>query len=127
MVSLACPHAGRTVQRSELPALEDACDTFARTGHRFERLEATRQQLAKLFKVRPQACPLPGMSLPQHVPSLCRYGVRMPSLGTSGTLLVGVMDGVMLMGTGVTPTHCRSPLVSPVPLLPASVLPSPPA
>ncbi|XP_074896930.1 threonine--tRNA ligase, mitochondrial isoform X1 [Buteo buteo] len=44
-------HMGeRTVQRSELPALEDACDTFARTGHRFERLEATRQQLAKLFK-----------------------------------------------------------------------------
>uniref|UniRef100_A0A8C0HEY3 threonine--tRNA ligase n=1 Tax=Buteo japonicus TaxID=224669 RepID=A0A8C0HEY3_9AVES len=55
-------HMGeRTVQRSELPALEDACDTFARTGHRFERLEATRQQLAKLFKVRPQACPLPGI------------------------------------------------------------------
>ncbi|XP_052652595.1 threonine--tRNA ligase, mitochondrial isoform X3 [Harpia harpyja] len=44
-------HMGeRTVQRGELPALEDACDAFARTGHRFERLEATRQQLAELFK-----------------------------------------------------------------------------
>ncbi|KFO74125.1 putative threonine--tRNA ligase 2, cytoplasmic, partial [Cuculus canorus] len=39
-------HMGdRTVQRAELPALEEACATFARAGHRFERLEATRQQL----------------------------------------------------------------------------------
>ncbi|NXN31143.1 SYTM protein, partial [Nycticryphes semicollaris] len=44
-------HMGdRTVQRSELPALEEACVAFARTGHRFERLEATRQQLGELFK-----------------------------------------------------------------------------
>ncbi|XP_075381195.1 threonine--tRNA ligase, mitochondrial isoform X5 [Mycteria americana] len=44
-------HMGdRTVQRGELPALEDACAAFARAGHRFERLEATRQQLAELFK-----------------------------------------------------------------------------
>ncbi|XP_074709364.1 threonine--tRNA ligase, mitochondrial isoform X2 [Strix uralensis] len=44
-------HMGdRTVQRDELPALEDACAAFARVGHRFERLEATRQQLAELFK-----------------------------------------------------------------------------
>ncbi|CAM9997375.1 unnamed protein product, partial [Bubo scandiacus] len=44
-------HMGdRTVQRDELPALEDACAAFARAGHRFERLEATRQQLAELFK-----------------------------------------------------------------------------
>uniref|UniRef100_A0A8B9ETQ4 threonine--tRNA ligase n=1 Tax=Anser cygnoides TaxID=8845 RepID=A0A8B9ETQ4_ANSCY len=40
----------RTVQRSELPALEDACMAFARAQHRFERLEATREQLAELFK-----------------------------------------------------------------------------
>ncbi|NWW96795.1 SYTC2 ligase, partial [Rhynochetos jubatus] len=44
-------HMGaRTVQRAELPALENACAAFARVGHRFERLEATRQQLAELFK-----------------------------------------------------------------------------
>ncbi|NXE85929.1 SYTC protein, partial [Cochlearius cochlearius] len=44
-------HMGdRTVQRDELPALEDACAAFARAGHHFERLEATRQQLAELFK-----------------------------------------------------------------------------
>ncbi|NXN93106.1 SYTM protein, partial [Rhinopomastus cyanomelas] len=44
-------HMGdRTVQREELPALEEACATFARLGHRFERLEATRQQLQELFK-----------------------------------------------------------------------------
>ncbi|XP_074785256.1 threonine--tRNA ligase, mitochondrial isoform X2 [Athene noctua] len=44
-------HMGdRTVQRDELPALEDACAAFARARHRFERLEATRQQLAELFK-----------------------------------------------------------------------------
>ncbi|XP_074422432.1 threonine--tRNA ligase, mitochondrial isoform X1 [Larus michahellis] len=44
-------HMGdRTVQRGELQALEDACAAFARAGHRFERLEATRQQLAELFK-----------------------------------------------------------------------------
>nr|XP_047910239.1 threonine--tRNA ligase, mitochondrial [Anser cygnoides] len=44
-------HMGdRTVQRSELPALEDACMAFARAQHRFERLEATREQLAELFK-----------------------------------------------------------------------------
>uniref|UniRef100_A0A8D0EPW2 threonine--tRNA ligase n=1 Tax=Strix occidentalis caurina TaxID=311401 RepID=A0A8D0EPW2_STROC len=44
-------HMGdRTVQRDELPALEDACVAFARAGHRFERLEATRQQLAELFR-----------------------------------------------------------------------------
>lgn len=43
----------RTVQRSELPALEDACMAFARAQHRFERLEATREQLGELFKVRP--------------------------------------------------------------------------
>lgn len=93
MVSLACPHTGRTVQRGELPALEDACDTFARTGHRFERLEATRQQLAKLFEVRPQACPLPSMSPPQHVPSLCWYGVRKPNLGTLGPFWLGLWMG----------------------------------
>ncbi|KAI1230002.1 hypothetical protein IHE44_0010721 [Lamprotornis superbus] len=38
------------VQSSELPALEEACATFARARHRFERLEATRQQLAELLK-----------------------------------------------------------------------------
>ncbi|NWI70721.1 SYTC protein, partial [Todus mexicanus] len=44
-------HMGeRTVQRHELPAREDAATAFARAGHRFERLEATRQQLAELFK-----------------------------------------------------------------------------
>ncbi|XP_064330910.1 threonine--tRNA ligase, mitochondrial isoform X2 [Phalacrocorax carbo] len=44
-------HMGeRAVQRGELPALEDACAAFARAGHRFERLEATRQQLLELFK-----------------------------------------------------------------------------
>ncbi|NWI33906.1 SYTM protein, partial [Sula dactylatra] len=44
-------HMGeRTVQRGELPALEEACAAFARAGHRFERLEATRQQLSELFK-----------------------------------------------------------------------------
>ncbi|NXQ13222.1 SYTM protein, partial [Peucedramus taeniatus] len=44
-------HMGsRTVQSSELPALEEACATFARARHRFERLEATRQQLAELLK-----------------------------------------------------------------------------
>ncbi|XP_038023774.2 threonine--tRNA ligase, mitochondrial [Anas platyrhynchos] len=44
-------HMGdRTVQRSELPALEDACMAFARAQHRFERLEATREQLGELFK-----------------------------------------------------------------------------
>ncbi|XP_042640499.1 threonine--tRNA ligase, mitochondrial isoform X2 [Tyto alba] len=47
-------HMGdRTVQRAELPALEEACAAFARAGHRFERLEATRQQLAELFKHNP--------------------------------------------------------------------------
>ncbi|NXT61173.1 SYTC protein, partial [Chaetops frenatus] len=44
-------HMGsRTVQSTELPALEEACATFARARHRFERLEGTRQQLAELLK-----------------------------------------------------------------------------
>ncbi|NXU34470.1 SYTC protein, partial [Drymodes brunneopygia] len=44
-------HMGsRSVQSAELPALEEACATFARARHRFERLEATRQQLAELLK-----------------------------------------------------------------------------
>ncbi|XP_051629961.1 threonine--tRNA ligase, mitochondrial [Manacus candei] len=44
-------HMGdRTVQSTELPALEEACAAFARARHRFERLEATRQQLAELLK-----------------------------------------------------------------------------
>lgn len=44
-------HMGsRTVQSTELPVLEEACATFARARHRFERLEATRQQLAELLK-----------------------------------------------------------------------------
>uniref|UniRef100_A0A8C5J1H6 Threonine--tRNA ligase, mitochondrial n=1 Tax=Junco hyemalis TaxID=40217 RepID=A0A8C5J1H6_JUNHY len=44
-------HMGsRTVQSAELPLLEEACATFARARHRFERLEATRQQLAELLK-----------------------------------------------------------------------------
>ncbi|KFO56027.1 Threonine--tRNA ligase, cytoplasmic, partial [Corvus brachyrhynchos] len=44
-------HMGsRTVQSVELPALEEACATFARARHRFERLEATRQQLAELLQ-----------------------------------------------------------------------------
>lgn len=55
----------RTVQRSELPALEDACMAFARAQHRFERLEATREQLGELFKVRP---PPLGCPLPEHIP-----------------------------------------------------------
>ncbi|NXC42651.1 SYTC protein, partial [Penelope pileata] len=40
----------RTVQRSELPALEDACMAFACAQHRFECLEATHEELAELFK-----------------------------------------------------------------------------
>ncbi|NXR66029.1 SYTM protein, partial [Rhadina sibilatrix] len=44
-------HMGsRTVQSSELPALEEACAAFARARHRFERLEATHQQLAELLQ-----------------------------------------------------------------------------
>ncbi|NXG46091.1 SYTC protein, partial [Psilopogon haemacephalus] len=44
-------HMGdRAVQRSELPALEDACVDFARARHSFQRLEATPQQLRQLFK-----------------------------------------------------------------------------
>ncbi|NXD46388.1 SYTC protein, partial [Copsychus sechellarum] len=44
-------HMGsRTVQSAELPALEEACAAFARARHRFERLEAPRQQLAELLK-----------------------------------------------------------------------------
>ncbi|NWQ70686.1 SYTM protein, partial [Neopipo cinnamomea] len=44
-------HMGdRTVQSAELPALEEACAAFARARHRFERLEATHQQLAELLK-----------------------------------------------------------------------------
>uniref|UniRef100_A0A8C3Y6B5 Threonine--tRNA ligase, mitochondrial n=1 Tax=Catharus ustulatus TaxID=91951 RepID=A0A8C3Y6B5_CATUS len=47
-------HMGsRTVQSAELPALEEACAAFARARHRFERLEATRQQLAELLKHNP--------------------------------------------------------------------------
>lgn len=80
-VSPARPHAHRTVQRDELPALEDACVAFARAGHHFERLEATRQQLAELFKVRPPVCPLPGPG----------WG-KGAQPGDTGTLLVGVMD-----------------------------------
>lgn len=59
-VSPACPQhvpSCRTVQGGDLPALEEACVTFARSGHRFERLEATRPQLAQLFQVWP-LCPL---------------------------------------------------------------------
>ncbi|XP_062453713.1 threonine--tRNA ligase, mitochondrial isoform X2 [Rhea pennata] len=41
---------GRTVQRDELPALEEACRAFARGRHPFERLEATREQLLELFR-----------------------------------------------------------------------------
>ncbi|XP_025941562.1 threonine--tRNA ligase, mitochondrial [Apteryx rowi] len=41
---------GRTVQRDELPALEEACRAFARARHPFERLEVTREQLLELFK-----------------------------------------------------------------------------
>ncbi|XP_068778127.1 threonine--tRNA ligase, mitochondrial isoform X2 [Struthio camelus] len=41
---------GRTVQRGELPALEEACKAFARAQHPFERLEVTREQLLELFK-----------------------------------------------------------------------------
>ncbi|NWV21973.1 SYTM protein, partial [Origma solitaria] len=44
-------HMGsRAVQSAELPALEEACAAFTRAQHRFERLEATRQQLAELLK-----------------------------------------------------------------------------
>ncbi|XP_061872189.1 threonine--tRNA ligase, mitochondrial [Colius striatus] len=44
-------HMGeRTVQRGELPALQDACLAFARAQHRFQRLQASRQQLLQLFK-----------------------------------------------------------------------------
>ncbi|NXL80542.1 SYTM protein, partial [Leptocoma aspasia] len=44
-------HMGsRTVQSAQLPVLEEACATFARARHHFERLEATRQQLAELLK-----------------------------------------------------------------------------
>lgn len=73
-VSPARPRACRTVQRDELPALEDACATFARVGHRFERLEATRQQLAELFKVRPSPPPPPPRCVPSPVcplPGVC--------------------------------------------------------
>ncbi|NXO21354.1 SYTC2 ligase, partial [Cisticola juncidis] len=44
-------HMGsRTVQSAELPALQDACAAFARARHRFERLEAPRQELAELLQ-----------------------------------------------------------------------------
>uniref|UniRef100_A0A672UPC5 Probable threonine--tRNA ligase, cytoplasmic n=1 Tax=Strigops habroptila TaxID=2489341 RepID=A0A672UPC5_STRHB len=44
-------HMGdRTVPRGDLQALEQACAAFARAGHRFERLEAPRQQLMELLK-----------------------------------------------------------------------------
>ncbi|XP_032305116.1 threonine--tRNA ligase, mitochondrial isoform X1 [Coturnix japonica] len=44
-------HMGdRTVQRSELQVLEDACMAFIRSQHLFERLEATREELLELFK-----------------------------------------------------------------------------
>ncbi|XP_030321125.1 threonine--tRNA ligase, mitochondrial [Calypte anna] len=47
-------HMGdRTVQGDELPALQDACVTFARQGHRFQRLVATRPQLAQLLQHNP--------------------------------------------------------------------------
>lgn len=45
------------MQRSELPVLEDACMAFARSQHRFERLEATREELLELFKVRLRLSP----------------------------------------------------------------------
>ncbi|NXN69935.1 SYTC protein, partial [Himantopus himantopus] len=92
-------HMGdRTVQRSELPALEEACAAFARAGHRFERLEATRQQLAELFKVRPAACPLPGVSPPQRVPSPSQDRAVEPSLGTLGPSWLGLWTRVMPTG-----------------------------
>ena len=45
------------MQRSELPVLEESCMAFARSQHCFERLEATREELLELFKVRPRLCP----------------------------------------------------------------------
>lgn len=94
-VSPARPRTCRTVQRDELPALEDACATFARVGHRFERLEATRQQLAELFKVRPSpppasVCPFPSVSPPWRL-SLPDVSPALPqlSLGTSGPFWLG--------------------------------------
>ncbi|NXY86005.1 SYTC protein, partial [Alcedo cyanopectus] len=62
-------HMGdRAVQSEELPALEEACGAFASAGHRFERLEATPQQLAQLLKVTAG----PSLLAPPHpgVPSL---------------------------------------------------------
>ncbi|KAM6365324.1 extracellular matrix protein 1 [Pluvialis apricaria] len=105
-------HMGdRTVQRGELPALEEACAAFARAGHRFERLEATRQQLAELFKVRPAACPLPGMSPPQCVPSPSQHGAAEPSVGTLGPSWSGLWTRVMPTGTSVTFPQCPLHLV----------------
>lgn len=92
----ACPRAPRTVQSAELPALEEACATFARARHRFERLEATRQQLAELLQVRPP---------PQSVPSPSQHGAWEASLGTLGPSWLGSAR-VMLIGTGVTPPRC---------------------
>ncbi|KAM4880389.1 threonine--tRNA ligase, mitochondrial isoform 2-T2 [Sylvia borin] len=80
-------HMGsRTVQSAELPALEEACTTFAHARHRFERLEATRQQLAELLQVRPP---------PRSVP--------IASLGTLGPSWLRSSTRVMLIGTSVTP------------------------
>lgn len=45
------------MQRSELPVLEESCMAFARSQHCFERLEATREELLELFKVRARLCP----------------------------------------------------------------------
>lgn len=82
----ACPQRvpvpPRTVQSAELPTLEEACATFARARHRFERLEATRQQLAELLQVRPPPqCPHP-------IPGWGMGGQP----GDIGTLLVGIVS-----------------------------------
>lgn len=116
-VSPTCPRAPRTVQSTELPALEEACATFARARHRFERLEATRQQLAELLQVRPPPqCPHPRMGHGRppwghwdppgwgHQSGCCSSAPVSPLLGVTCTTVTAL---VLHPSTASPPPQCH--------------------
>ncbi|NWW19584.1 SYTC protein, partial [Falcunculus frontatus] len=126
-------HMGsRTVQSAELPALEEACAAFARARHRFERLEATRQQLAELLKhnsfqleqLEEVTSPTATVYRCGPLLQLCRGPLLRHTglIGALRVLTVGVGRGSPVPGPAdVPPIHrlwaggpqCPAPLMSP--------------
>ncbi|NXM18397.1 SYTC protein, partial [Ploceus nigricollis] len=120
-------HMGsRTVQSAELPALEEACATFARARHRFERLEATRQQLAELLKHNTfQLQQLEDVTSPTATVYRCGPLLQL----CHGPLLrhTGLIRALRVLTVGVgwgpraplTSPHTRVGSLCPAPLIPA--------